>query len=576
MERILCKDKAQSLVQNTFNAPANSPSVKRLSLETSDSPLKKSKQLHDSHENPVQELPEEPPVDEVISSGNIPGVLQMIQLTQGHNLDEMVSEILDLFPELNEEMKNPKDSLKEILESIYKIQSAGSYASKVHWPKNDQIVYTVDVVSDKLAYIEIKRSDADKAKHGGESKFGRIIGIMDGKIQRLVGMKIRFNENDRDAEIKIRLDKSTQFKALELSSKHTVAIPQEQIQFINKKNQKQLLAIFEDMGDHIFSTATKENWDLKTTIDAMAQAAVSLQHLHSKGLLHRDLKPQNILGKTDPKNGLMVKIADLSFLIKESDSPSSSFAGTPDFIGKQYYLNLKNGKPESNSKETDRYAFGLTLLKMVERTDGFPNISEQGEYFLENSKNIPFIQTLKSKKSVLNKIERDQLIITEIGKLVGVLTQLKTNPSNTQIIRDINKAFQANFTNAQQAIEAVTHGLLTFLIALEKSLSTSGKAAASRLTKLKGIDSLASSGNVAPEFIALLQELNRDFTIEYYHERNNYLGLMLPEMERIVEFKKLPLFGIFQLIYDLMQDGKIKDTEEVLKRFEMIQNSFDQ
>jgi serine/threonine protein kinase len=95
-------------------------------------------------------------------------------------------------------------------------------------------------------------------------------------------------------------------------------------------------------------------------IRIIAQAAQGLQKAHKSGLIHRDVKPDNILLTTDGQ----VKLADLG-LVKELDADlnltrTGRGLGTPHFMAPEQFRDAKNA-----DIRCDIYSLGATLYMMV-------------------------------------------------------------------------------------------------------------------------------------------------------------------------------------------------------------------
>ncbi len=95
-------------------------------------------------------------------------------------------------------------------------------------------------------------------------------------------------------------------------------------------------------------------------IRIIAQVAQGLHRAHKHNLIHRDVKPDNILLTSDG----VAKLADLG-LVKEADSDlnltkTGRGLGTPHFMAPEQFRNAKNV-----DKRCDIYSLGATLYQMV-------------------------------------------------------------------------------------------------------------------------------------------------------------------------------------------------------------------
>jgi serine/threonine protein kinase len=95
-------------------------------------------------------------------------------------------------------------------------------------------------------------------------------------------------------------------------------------------------------------------------IRLIAQAAQGLYRAHKQGLIHRDVKPDNIMVTPDGT----AKLADLG-LVKESESDlnltkTGRGLGTPHFMAPEQFRNAKNA-----DIRCDIYSLGATLYMMV-------------------------------------------------------------------------------------------------------------------------------------------------------------------------------------------------------------------
>jgi serine/threonine protein kinase len=113
----------------------------------------------------------------------------------------------------------------------------------------------------------------------------------------------------------------------------------------------------ESLGQKIDRTGRLPEAD---AIRIIAQVAQGLHRAHKQGLIHRDVKPDNILVQPDGT----AKLADLG-LVKEADSDlnltkTGRGLGTPHFMAPEQFRNAKNA-----DVRCDIYSLGATLYQML-------------------------------------------------------------------------------------------------------------------------------------------------------------------------------------------------------------------
>ena len=92
------------------------------------------------------------------------------------------------------------------------------------------------------------------------------------------------------------------------------------------------------------------------------QIALALQHAHQHGILHRDVKPENVLVDKDGT----VKLGDLGLARSVRHDNDAAMSSVGMAIGTPYYISPEQARGESNlTPGTDLYSLGASLFYML-------------------------------------------------------------------------------------------------------------------------------------------------------------------------------------------------------------------
>ncbi len=96
-------------------------------------------------------------------------------------------------------------------------------------------------------------------------------------------------------------------------------------------------------------------------VDIVIQVGEALQHAHAKGLIHRDVKPKNLMITTDG----LVKLADMGLARAMTDKEAAEAEAGKAF-GTPYYISPEQIRGEKTiGPPADIYSLGATLYHMV-------------------------------------------------------------------------------------------------------------------------------------------------------------------------------------------------------------------
>ncbi|CAH6811263.1 Prkcq [Phodopus roborovskii] len=175
-------------------------------------------------------------------------------------------------------------------------------------------------------------------------------------------------------------------------------------------------------GDLMYHIQSCHKFDLSRATFYAAEIILGLQFLHSKGIVYRDLKLDNILLDRDGH----IKIADFG-MCKENmlgDAKTNTFCGTPDYIAPEILLGQKY------NHSVDWWSFGVLLYEMLIGQSPFHGQDEE-ELFHSIRMDNPFYPRWleKEAKDLLVK-----LFVREPEKRLGVQGDIRQHP----LFREIN------------------------------------------------------------------------------------------------------------------------------------------
>ena len=131
----------------------------------------------------------------------------------------------------------------------------------------------------------------------------------------------------------------------------------------------------------------------------LAQMAAALQVVHQVGVLHRDLKPGNIMERSDGS------LALIDFGLAKHNEVQVEITGTGEIFGTPYYMSPEQGHGKVLDERSDLYSLGVIFHEMLTGKKPFLAPTPMGVIYLHGNAPRPALSgPLKMYQTLLDKL----------------------------------------------------------------------------------------------------------------------------------------------------------------------------
>lgn len=129
----------------------------------------------------------------------------------------------------------------------------------------------------------------------------------------------------------------------------------------------------------------------KHAVEFTRQIASALSNLHNVGILHRDLKPGNIMLREDGS------VALIDFGLAKHMFKQDEITGSERIFGTPYYMSPEQGRGHEVDERSDVYSLGVIFFEMLTGQKPFTDRNAMGIIFKHSEAPIPTLPRRLSK-----------------------------------------------------------------------------------------------------------------------------------------------------------------------------------
>lgn len=196
---------------------------------------------------------------------------------------------------------------------------------------------------------------------GGMAKVYKAINMTNRRIVAIKMLKSEFRDDteflrrfSREAGTVMKLSHENIVRAYEVGSYD--GLPYIVMEYVEGHTLKELID-------------TNGPFPVRTAIGITCQILDALSHAHEFGIIHRDVKPQNVIVTDRGK----AKLTDFG-IAREANATTSTFSGKK-VLGSVHYISPEQAKNAVATAESDLYSVGITLYEMLTGTVPFTSDS---------------------------------------------------------------------------------------------------------------------------------------------------------------------------------------------------------
>jgi len=195
----------------------------------------------------------------------------------------------------------------------------------------------------------------------GAGNSGKVYKAIDDKSSQIVAIKILHQSLIDNLEMVNRFKKEAELSS-KLTSPNTVAV-----KHFGILNDGRPFMVMDYIDGTCASTIIEQSgaMSLDRALPIFIQVAAGLAHAHDLGIMHRDIKPHNIMLIEQDSQQDFVKIIDFGIAKQLHSDPSMALTITGEAVGTPCYMSPEQCLAGKVDHRTDIYSLGCVMYEML-------------------------------------------------------------------------------------------------------------------------------------------------------------------------------------------------------------------
>jgi len=218
----------------------------------------------------------------------------------------------------------------------------------------------------------------------GQGGFAHVFSVTDRKLQRRIAVKVLRPEFTANADSVRRFIREAE-SAAKINHPHILPI-----YFVGEKAGLVYFAMPLVDGETLDARLRREGQLAEAEVIRLgSEIADALAEAHTHGLVHRDIKPQNVMLQGPKKRAMVMDFG----IAKAAAGSGEKLTGTGVIIGSPHYMSPEQagGDPEID-KRSDIYSLGIVLWEMLAGEVPFDGPTTQGILIQHLTQPVPAIR----------------------------------------------------------------------------------------------------------------------------------------------------------------------------------------